>query len=448
VAAGGLIVAAPASGSGKTLVTAGLLRCLWRRGVPAAAAKAGPDFVDPTFHTLAGGAPCRNLDVWAMRAATFAATVAELEAAAEIVLCEGVMGLFDGTGADGETGSTAELARVTGWPIVLVVDVRRQGASVAALLRGFAGHRPGTAPAAVIFNRVAGERHKAVLETAVTRWLPDLVVLGALPDDPALALSARHLGLVPATENRAAAAVIDRAADAIGAALDIDRLLALARPSRLCRPSGATPGIAPLGRQIAIARDDAFCFAYPALLDGWRRAGATISSFSPLAGEAPAPRADAVYLPGGYPELWAGRLAGGETCFAALARAAAAGKPVYGECGGYMVLGEALIDASGQRHRMAGLLPLVTSFATRRLSLGYRHVTLISDGPLGGAGASFRGHEFHYATVICEGAAAPLWSAADAAGADLGLSGLRRGPVFGSFFHLIDRDDALSQTRQ
>jgi cobyrinic acid a,c-diamide synthase len=221
VAAGGLIVAAPASGSGKTLVTAGLLRCLWRRGVPAAAAKAGPDFIDPTFHALAAGAPCRNLDVWGMRAATLAATVAELEAAAEIVLCEGVMGLFDGTGADGETGSTAELARVTGWPIVLVLDVRRQGASVAALLRGFAGHRPGTAPAAVIFNRVAGERHKAVLETAVTRWLPDLVVLGALPDDPALALSARHLGLVPAAENRADAAVIDRAADAIGAAFPL-----------------------------------------------------------------------------------------------------------------------------------------------------------------------------------------------------------------------------------
>ena len=195
------------------------------------------------------------------------------------------MGLFDGTGADGETGSTAELARVTGWPIVLVVDARRQGASVAALLRGFAGHRPATAPAAVIFNRVAGGRHKAVLETAVTRRLPDLVVLGALPDDPALALAARHLGLVPAAENRAAAAVIDRAADAIGAALDIDRLVALARPSRLCH-AGAVPGIAPLGRHIAVARDDAFCFAYPALFDGWWRAGATIAFFSPLAGEA------------------------------------------------------------------------------------------------------------------------------------------------------------------
>jgi cobyrinic acid a,c-diamide synthase len=437
VTAGGLILAAPASGSGKTLVTAGLVRCLRRRGVRVAAAKAGPDFIDPTFHALASGAPCRNLDVWAMREAMLGATVAGLEAAGEIVLCEGVMGLFDGTGADGERGSTAELARVTGWPIVLVVDVRGQGASVAALLRGFAGHRPGTAPAAVIFNRVAGDRHQAVLEAAVARHLPDLAVLGALPGDPALALPARHLGLVPATENRVTEAVIDRAAAAIGAALDIERLLALARPSRL-RGAGEVPGIAPLGRHIAVARDDAFCFAYSALLDGWRQAGATIAFFSPLAGEAPQPQADAVYLPGGYPELWAGRLAAGAS-FAGLARAAAVGKPVYGECGGYMGLGEALIDAAGKRHRMAGLLPLVTSFAEPRLSLGYREMALIADGPMGRAGTRFRGHEFHYATVVREGTGERLWSAADAAGADLGASGLRRGPVFGSFFHLIDR---------
>jgi cobyrinic acid a,c-diamide synthase len=447
VAAGGLIFAAPASGSGKTLVTAGLLRCLRRRGMRVAAAKAGPDFIDPTFHALAGGAPCRNLDVWAMREATLAATVAGLENAGEIVLCEGVMGLFDGTGADGERGSTAELARIAGWPVVLVVDVRGQGASVAALLRGFVGHRPGAAPAAVIFNRVAGARHKAVLEAAVARQLPDLVVLGALPEDPALALPARHLGLVPAAENGAAETVIERAAAAIGAALDIDRLVALARPSRLCE-AGTVQGIAPIGRHIAVARDDAFCFAYPALLDGWRQAGATIAFFSPLAGEAPEPRADAVYLPGGYPELWAGRLAAAAACIAGLNTAAAAGKPVYGECGGYMFLGEALIDAAGGRHRMAGLLPVVTSFAARRLSLGYREVALIADGPLGRAGARFRGHEFHYATVARAGAAERLWSAADAAGADLGATGLRRGPVFGSFFHLIDREDEPSRTRQ
>jgi cobyrinic acid a,c-diamide synthase len=437
----GLILAAPASGSGKTLVTAGLLRHLLLRGVRVAAAKAGPDFIDPTFHALAGGAPCINLDPWAMRPETLAGLVAGLEAAAEIVLCEGVMGLFDGTGADGEAGSTADLAQLTGWPVVLVVDARGQGASVAALLRGFANHRPEAAIAGVIFNRVASERHRALLAGAVRRHLPGLAILGALPADPALALPSRHLGLVPASEIGKAERVIERAAEQVGASLDIDRLLALARPSTLCREA-VNPGIPPLGRRIAVARDDAFCFIYPALLDGWRDHGADLTFFSPLADESPNPTADAVYLPGGYPELWAGRIAAADVFFAGLRRAKEGRKPIYGECGGYMVLGDALIDADGHIHRMAGLLPVVSSFAERRLSLGYRGATLLADGPLGRTGSGFRGHEFHYATIAQQESGDRLWSITDAAGTDLGMSGLRRGTVFGSFLHLIDRSDA------
>ena len=440
----GLILAAPASGSGKTLLTAGLLRHLRRRGVRVAAAKAGPDFIDPSFHAAASGAPCLNLDVWGMRRSTLAGLVARLGEAAEIVLCEGVMGLFDGTGANGEEGSTAELAEATGWPIVLVVDARGQGASAAALLRGFADHRPQARIVGVIFNRVSGERHRALLEAAVARHLPGLAVLGALPADPALTLPSRHLGLVPADEMVESGRVIDRAAEHVGASLDIDRLLALARPS-VFAAAATTPGIPPLGRRIAVARDDAFCFVYPALLDGWRQEGAELAFFSPLAGEPPDPAADAVYLPGGYPELWAGRLAAATAFIAGLRRAAADEKPVYGECGGYMVLGEALIDADGCCRPMAGLLPLVASFAERRLSLGYRRIALIGGGPLGAAGTCFRGHEFHYATVVRQAAADPLWSAGDARGTDLGTCGLRRGSVFGSFVHLIDGADPASQ---
>ena len=436
----GLILAAPASGSGKTLVTAGLLRHLRRCGVRVAAAKAGPDFIDPTFHALASGAPCINLDPWAMRPETLAGLVAGLEAAAEIVLCEGVMGLFDGTGADGEAGSTADLAQLTGWPVVLVVDARGQGASVAALLRGFADHRPELPLAGVVFNRVGSERHRAVLAGAVMRHLPDLAVTGALAADPALALPSRHLGLIPAGEIGEAERVIERAAEQVGASLDIDRLLALARPSTLSREA-VIPGIPPLGRRIAVARDDAFCFIYPALLDGWRHHGADLTFFSPLADEAPDPAADAVYLPGGYPELWAGRIAAADIFFAGLRRAAAGRKPIYGECGGYMVLGEALIDADGHSHSMAGLLPVVCSFAERRLSLGYRCATLLADGPLGRTDSGFRGHEFHYATIAQQESGERLWSITDAAGTDLGMSGLRRGSVFGSFIHLIDRSD-------
>jgi cobyrinic acid a,c-diamide synthase len=439
----GLIIAAPASGSGKTLVTAGLLRHLRRQGWRVAAAKAGPDFIDPTFHALASGLPCVNLDPWAMRPATLVAVVAGLEAAAEVVLCEGVMGLFDGTGADGEAGSTAELARITGWPIVLVVDARGQGASVAALLRGFASHRPGLTFAGVVFNNVAGERHQGLLAAAVARHLPDLAVLGALPADPALALPSRHLGLVPAAENGAAERVIDRAAAAIGTAFDIDRLLAAARPATLADSDGAAAPILPLGQRIAVAHDDAFRFAYPAVLGGWRDAGAELTLFSPLAGEAPPLAADAVYLPGGYPELWAGRLAAADGFIAGLRAAARDGKPVYGECGGYMVLGEALIDGAGRRHGMAGLLPLATSFAERRLHLGYRRARLLCDSPLGPAGSRFRGHEFHYATTVRENGE-PLWATTGAAGADLGCCGLRRGSVFGSFIHLIDAENPLT----
>jgi cobyrinic acid a,c-diamide synthase len=373
-----------------------------------------------------------------MRPETLAGLVAGLEAAAEIVLCEGVMGLFDGTGADGEAGSTADLARLTGWPVVLVVDARGQGASVAALLRGFTAHRREAPIAGVIFNRVATERHRGLLAGAVRRHLPGLEILGALPADPALTLPSRHLGLVPAGEIGEAERVIERAAEQAGASLDIDRLLAVARPSTLSCEA-VTPGIPPLGRRIAVARDDAFCFIYPALLDGWRRDGAEVTFFSPLADESPDPAADAVYLPGGYPELWAGRIAAADVFLAGLRRAAVGRKPIYGECGGYMVLGEALIDPDGLSHPMARLLPVVSSFAERRLSLGYRCATLLADGPLGRTGSGFRGHEFHYATIARQEGGDRLWSITDAAGTDLGLSGVRRGSVFGSFLHLIDR---------
>jgi cobyrinic acid a,c-diamide synthase len=436
----GLILAAPASGSGKTLVTAGLLRHLRDRGVRVAAAKAGPDYIDPTFHALASGRPCLNLDAWAMREGTLAALVLQLEAEADLLLCEGVMGLFDGTGPDGGAGSTAALAGLTGWPVVLVVDARGQGASAAALVAGFARHDPAMPLAGVIFNRVAGERHGQLLEAALARHLPDLPCLGGLRVDPALSLPERHLGLIPASEQSEAEATIARAAAVIGEAIDIERLLGMARRSRLGDAAMAIP-LPPLGQRIAVARDEAFLFAYPAVLEGWRRQGAALSFFSPVADGAPDPTADAVYLPGGYPELHAGRLAAAEDCLGRLRRAAAAGTAIYGECGGYMLLGESLTDAEGATHRMAGLLPLETSFAERRLHLGYRQVRLLTGTPLGGQGHRFRGHEFHYAITVRGGDAEPLFAVSDACGTDLGPAGLRRGNVLGSFIHLIDRQD-------
>ncbi len=434
---GGLILAAPASASGKTTLTLALLRHFRRGGMAIASAKAGPDYIDPAFHGAASGSPCLNLDAWAMRRETIAALVASLERRAALVLCEGAMGLFDGAGRSG-SGSTGDLAALTGWPVVLVVDVAGQAGSAAALLRGFISHRPDVPVVGVIFNRVGGPRHAAMLENSVRTALPDLTILGQVPRHAELALPERHLGLVQAAEHPDLDGFLDRAASRVSAAVDLDRLTRLARSSSLAALPAALP-VPLLGRRIAVARDVAFAFAYPAMLEGWRSAGAELTLFSPLADEAPAPDADAVFLPGGYPELHAGTLAGNRRFLAGLAAAAAREATIYGECGGYMVLGSGLVDASGARHAMAGLLPLETSFAERRRQLGYRRARLLSAGPLGKTGASFRGHEYHYATILDEGGGAPLFATADADGNDLGAAGRVKGRVMGSFLHLVDR---------
>lgn len=434
----GLIVAAPASGSGKTVFTLGLLRHLARSGMSVASAKAGPDYIDPAFHAAATGRPCLNLDPWAMRAATLRAAVSSLGEGAETVICEGVMGLFDGATAD--EGSTADLAQMTGWPVILVIDAGAQGASAAAVVRGFASHRPGVRIAGVVFNRVGSERHARILREATEAAQPQVPVLGHLGRLGELSLPRRHLGLVQAAEHPSLEAFLDRAAALVAEGVDTDALLALARPWN----GGATPGtppLKPLGQRIAVADDEAFAFCYPLVMEGWRAAGAEIVPFSPLAGEGPEISADAVYLPGGYPELHGGRLAANRRFLDGLAAAAGRGAAVFGECGGYMVLGRGLVDAKGNRHAMAGLLPLETSFDDPGLHLGYRRVVLAGGGPLGAAGAAFRGHEFHYARVLGEGPGEPLFTASDAAGHDLGPAGLAVGPVMGSFIHLIDRED-------
>ncbi|HEY5208725.1 MAG TPA: cobyrinate a,c-diamide synthase [Stellaceae bacterium] len=435
---GGIILSAPGTGNGKTTMTLALLRALKRRGLAIASAKVGPDYIDPAFHTAATGVPCINLDPWAMRHATLATLVTRLEGASDLVLCEGMMGLFDGAGATGDRGSTADLASLTGWPVMLVVDASAQAGSVAALLRGFAAHRDDVPLAGVIFNRVAGARHAAMLTAATRAALPDLPILGAVPARDDLALPERHLGLVQAREHPALDAFLDAAADHIAASVDIARFVDLARSSVLI-PAGRALPLFPLGNRIAVASDEAFTFAYPALIDGWREDGAAIFPFSPLADEAPITDADAIYLPGGYPELHAGRLAASGNFRDALGAAARRGAAIYGECGGYMVLGRGLIDTQGARHAMAGLLPLETSFATRHAAIGYRAMRLIGPGPLGEAGTPFRGHEFHYATILDEGGGDALFSVADADGATLGETGRVNGRVFGSFLHLIDR---------
>jgi len=436
VSARGLILAAPSSSSGKTVVALALAGALKARGVRVAPAKSGPDYIDAAFLSAAAGAPCRNLDAWAMRRETLAAALAAYDAA-DLVLCEGAMGLFDGNGADG-AGSTAALARILGWPIVLVVDAAGTGASVAALAQGFARHRPETKIAGLILNRIGSARHRALLASALARDVPEVPVLGAFSRDPALALPSRHLGLVQAAEHAALAAMLACAAAKGEAELDVPRLLALAAPAALAPQHGAAP-LPPLGQNIAVASDRAFAFAYDLVLEGWRAAGAALSFFSPLADEAPEPSCDAVYLPGGYPELHAGALAAARNFREGLLAAATRGAKIYGECGGYMVLGRGLVDGDGARHEMMGLLPIEASFREPRLHLGYRAARLVRASPLGAVGARYRGHEFHYATVSDEGPGGALFALADGEGNALGGAGRMSGSVMGSFVHLLDR---------
>ncbi|HXV31754.1 MAG TPA: cobyrinate a,c-diamide synthase, partial [Sinorhizobium sp.] len=327
-------------------------------------------------------------------------------------------------------------AATLGLAVILVVDCARLSHSVAALVRGYAGHRDDIRVVGVILNRVGSDRHEAMLRDALGQLATP--IFGVLRQDGALKLPERHLGLVQAGEHGALEAFIDHAAATVEANCDLDAILAAALPLPM-QAIPQAPALMPLGQRIAIARDVAFAFAYEHLLAGWRGQGAELTFFSPLADEAPDSAADAVYLPGGYPELHAERLAGASRFRAAMRLAEERGAGIFGECGGYMALGEGLVAADGRRYEMLGLLPLVTSFAERKRHLGYRHVTPLDnaffDGPM-------TAHEFHYATIVSEGAVKPLFEVRDAAGAELGRAGLRRGRVAGSFMHLIDRLEA------
>ena len=439
----GLIIAAPSSGSGKTTVTLGLLRLFRDRGLAVAPVKVGPDYIDPAFHAAASGRACLNIDTWAMRPASLARLFEWVGAEADLVLAEGVMGLFDGAPRGG--GSTADLAALTGWPVVLVVDVRGMGASAGAVVRGFLTHRTDLSFAGLIFNRVGGPGHEALLRESCGAF--GVPVLGCLPRDDSLTVPSRHLGLVQAAEHGDLDGFLKRAADLLAKRLDIAALQAAARPLASAREE-AQPSVfvPPLGQRVAVARDEAFAFLYAHLIEGWRRAGAEVSFFSPLQDEAPSPDADAVYLPGGYPELHGGCLAANQAFLGGLRNAAAGGAAVYGECGGFMVLGRSLVDGDGRSHGMAGLLPVETSVAEPRRMLGYREAKVLRDGPLGAVGSLYRGHEFHFARTTTDGAGLPLFEAWDSQGRGLGPLGVLDGRAFGSFIHLIDRaEDAFAR---
>jgi cobyrinic acid a,c-diamide synthase len=432
----GLIISATASGVGKTTLTLALARACRDRGLSVQCFKSGPDYIDPAFHSAATGRVSVNIDSWAMTLENIEALVAR-GADADLVLVEGSMGLFDGVAMPGVsgTGATADIAAMMGWPVLLVIDPSGQAQTAAAVAAGLRDFRAGVRFAGVVLNRVASPRHEDLVRRALTD--AGIEVFGALPRHAAIELPKRHLGLVQAEEQKSISHLIGEAARFITQHVDLDAILQSAGNWSAKPPSGSA-NLTPPGQRIALARDAAFSFIYPHMLEAWRAAGAEISTFSPLADEGPDTSADVCWLPGGYPELHAGRLSGNKR-FQRRLSSFAETRPVHGECGGYMVLGTALTDADGVSHPMTGLLGLQTSFAQRRMHLGYRLAELTSPVPGYQTGSRLRGHEFHYSTILAQ-PDTPLALVRDATGAMIAETGSRRGSVTGTFFHLIAED--------
>ncbi len=431
-----IVVAGPHSGVGKTTVATGLMAALARRGLRVQGFKVGPDYIDPTYHTLACGRPSRNLDRWLTDAAGLVELFARAAAQADVCVVEGVMGLFDGRLGPTEQASTAEVAKLLGAPVVLVLDVSRMARSAAALAWGFARFDPVLRLAGVILNNLGSERHRQAVQPSIEQEA-GLPVLGALQRDPALRLPERHLGLVPASEGPQIEAFLDAVAAAVEREVDLPRLLRLAETAALPPRPEATPLFplrpVPARARLAVARDRAFSFYYQDSLDLLAAWGAELAPFSPLTDPA-LPPCDGVYLGGGFPELFAAELSANTSMRQSLRQAAARGLPVYAECGGLMYLGRSLRDPEGREHQMVGLAPFAAAMGAPKVTVGYREVRARQDGPLLRAGERLPGHEFHWSTLH------DLPSAADAAYDVLDqpgrVEGYQRGGLLASYIHL------------
>ena len=442
----GLMVAAAASGAGKTLVTLLLLRLLRQHGLERAGVKIGPDYLDTALLRFGAERPVLNLDPWGMRQETRRALLSSYRASRGsssdcFWLVEAATGLFDG--ASDLSSSSADLAEELALPVLLVLDARGAGATISALLHGLRTYRRGLTIGGVWLNHLGSDRHLDIVTRALRRDHPDVPILGSLPvlrQD--LRLPSRYLGLYQPHEIPDLEEKLSMISDECGSRWDGAGLIRAFRPlsTRAFDEAGlrprqgpqkqSLPGLRPLASNIAIGRDAAFSFLYEGQLALWRRQGVQLSFFSPLADETPDPEAEAVFLPGGYPELWVERLAGAETFKKALKDFSARGGLVYGECGGYAALGESL-RVAGKTYPMTGLLPCRFEYTAQpKRQLGYR---VVAQG-----GAKWYAHMFHYLAETWN-QAPPLWEESwDARGRKTGPCGARVGRVQGSFMHVLD----------
>ena len=430
-----ILIAGTHSSVGKTSVTVGLLAAWRRQGRRTAAFKAGPDYIDPTLHAQVIDEPSRNLDVWLLDDTALRGVLRRGMRNAQLAVIEGVMGLFDGIGAT-QDGSTAALARTVDCPVVLVVDVAAMSGTAAALVLGCQLTQPGVKLAGVILNRVGSDGHMQATAEAI-RQATGLPVLGSLPNDPALAIPERHLGLVPAAEGGLPSEKVDRLAEVVAQRFDLDglwRIGASATPLQFSAGSaGSLDGAvrAPVAR-IAVAQDRAFGFYYRDTIDVLHECGAEIVPFSPLVDETLPADTDGLYLGGGFPELYAAELTRNRRMHSAIREHAARARPIYAECGGLMALGESLTTFEGETLAMFGVLPVNSRMQRETLTIGYREVEALRPSPLMQAGTRVRGHEFHWS--VAESPPAAL-AAYRIAGGDR-LEGFSVGAILASYVHL------------
>lgn len=473
-----IVIAGASSNVGKTTVAAGLIAALRQQGLAVQPFKCGPDYIDPSYHEQAAGRPCRNLDTWMLTDAQLLESFARACQDVDIAVVEGVMGLYDGSDWHDERGSTAQIAKLLNAPVLLVLDISGSARSAAAAVLGYQTFDPAVSIRGVVLNFAGSERHAQGCAEAIVR-ATGLPMLGWLPRELRLRIPERHLGLVPGGEQVDSAALVAEMGAAVGARFDVGEIVGVARRgvAEVGAPGGhgdsgdretsggrgavdgpgasggreaagaprATNPAGLVGRRhsrpvIAVARDEAFCFYYPENLELLTEEGAAIEFFSPLRGERPSGNAAGVYLGGGYPELHGPALASNTGLWNKLKDLNAADAPIYAECGGFMVLTQALTDTEGHSWPMAGLLPGVARMSGKLAALGYRYATAVHANLLAQKGDSLRGHEFRYSSWIHDahvGIETAAWRIRGVRGdTPVNVVGFARGNLLASYLHV------------
>ena len=441
-----LVIAATHSGAGKTSAATALMAAFTRQGLHVQPGKVGPDYIDPTFHRFITGRASRNLDSWLLPPDTLRGLFSRHapDSATGISIVEGVMGLFDGQGTSHQ-GSTAHVAELLAAPVLLVLDAQGMSRSAAAMVAGYKNFHPGVALAGVLLNKVSGERHYRILKECIES-LSGVPCFGYLPKNQAFALKRRHLGLVPGEEVADLQARLDLLADAAQASIDLPGILALARSA----PAWTVPPLPPeqpLGQlRLGVAQDNAFSFYYQDNLDLLQELGAELVAFSPMQDTALPADLDGLYLGGGFPEVFAARLAANKGMRAAVHSALSQGMPAYAECGGMLYLGRSLVDSAGTPHDMVDFFSFRSEMTKRLQHFGYVEAHFERDCVLAPAGHSVRAHEFHYSRIV-EDAVMPLSTLVlRKASGDSWRGGYSCADVFAAYPHIhFHSDTALAK---